>query len=67
MKNEFNPESDVDLYIEFDNPIGTKFIHLVNFLEEILKRKVDVLTSGGLKTIRILEVKDSIQQSLQYA
>ena len=66
LKDDFKPDSDVDLYIEFEKPIGTRFIHLIDYLEKILGRKVDVLTPGGLKTIRILEIKNSIQQSLKY-
>ena len=66
LKEDFNSESDIDLYIEFEKPIGTMFIQLIDFLETILKRKVDVLTPGGLKTIRILEIKKKIEQSLKY-
>lgn len=66
LKDEIVNESDIDLYIEFEKPIGTKFIHLIDYLENILGRKVDVITPGGLKTIRIVEIKNSIQKSLKY-
>ncbi|MCP5046977.1 MAG: nucleotidyltransferase, partial [bacterium] len=35
-----NESSDVDLVVEFETPIGFKFITLVEFLENKLGRKV---------------------------
>jgi predicted nucleotidyltransferase len=44
--------SDVDLIVEFQQPIGLRFIELIDELEELLGRKVDVLTPAGLGGIR---------------
>lgn len=62
----FNSESDVDLVIEFEKPIGLDFIRLSDFLEELLGRKVDLLTPEGIKSIRIDKVRMRITEGLIY-
>jgi uncharacterized protein len=42
-------DSDIDLIVEFCKPIGWEFIDLKEFLEEILGKKVDLVTKGALK------------------
>ena len=56
--------SDVDLIVEFQQPIGLRFIELVDDLEELLGRKVDVLTPAGLDGIRLSHVARQIQESV---
>jgi len=58
--------SDVDLMVEFDRPIGLKFMRLAEYLEKLLGRKVDVLTPDGLKGIRAKTAADSIRKGLKY-
>ena len=58
--------SDVDLVIEFERPIGLKFVNLCDYLEACLGRKVDVLTLAGIATIRNRSVAESITRSLVY-
>ena len=59
-RDEHNEQSDIDLLVEFQK--GTKnfdnFIHLVFFLEELLGRKVELITTDSLSPYigpRILE------------
>lgn len=58
--------SDIDLVVEFDRPIGFRFVELVEYLENILGKKVDVLTLAGIQNIRIEEIARSISQSIVY-
>ncbi len=58
--------SDIDLLLEFERPIGLRFIELVDYLENLLGRKVDVLTPAGIQNIRIERVARSISQSVVY-
>ena len=58
--------SDVDIFVEFDKPIGLEFIRMVEYLEKKLGRDVDVLTPGGLQGIRLKKVADHIRESLVY-
>ena len=58
--------SDVDLVIEFEQPIGLKFVDLCDYLEACLGRKVDVVTMAGIANIRNRSVAESITRSLVY-
>lgn len=42
-------ESDVDILVEFDKPIGWAFFDLQDLLEKELNLKVDLVTLAGLK------------------
>ena len=57
---------DVDLVVEFDRPIGLRFMELCDYLEECLERRVDVLTLTGVQHIRNPNVSRSILESLVY-
>ncbi len=59
-------KSDVDILIEFEKPIGFKFFELVEFLENLFQRKVEIITKEGLKSIRVRNVQDSIRESVLY-
>ncbi len=49
-RDEARPESDVDLLVEFDRPVGLfTFLRLKRYLEEILGRSVDLGTPDSLR------------------
>lgn len=49
-RGEAGPESDVDILVEFDRPIGMfEFLDVKDLLENTFKKKVDLVTSGALK------------------
>ena len=54
------------MIVEFEQPLGLKFIEFAEELERLLGRKVDVLTPEGLKGIRIRRVAEDIAQSVVY-
>jgi len=56
----------VDIIVEFEHPIGFKFFELVEYLEQLLGRKVDVLTPAGLQGIRVTRVAQDITESIVY-
>jgi predicted nucleotidyltransferase len=60
-------ESDIDLLVEFHEPIGLRFMDLVDYLETLLGRKVDLLTPAGLQGIRVKRVAKNINKSVVYA
>lgn len=43
------PDSDVDLLVEFSEPLGWEFFELEEILENALQRRVDIVTVGALK------------------
>lgn len=46
--NEETKDSDIDLLVEFDQPIGWKFLTLEIFLQKRLGRKIDLTTESAL-------------------
>jgi len=67
-KGTVTNESDIDFYVEFDLERLTfdKFFELIEFLESLTGRKVDIVTKDGLKTIRIPYIKEDIERSIIY-
>jgi hypothetical protein len=65
-KGTFDEASDVDLIVEFERPMGFKFIEFTEYLERLFGRKVDVLTPAGLEGIRISRVAKDISESIVY-
>jgi uncharacterized protein len=65
-RNAAKKDSDIDLIVELDRPLGLKFIELAEDLERLLGRRVDLLTPEGLKGIRIRAVAEDIAQSVSY-
>ncbi len=56
-RDEARPESDVDLIVEFEHPVGLlQFIELQQHLERILGCKVDLGTKRSLKS----RIKDQV-------
>jgi predicted nucleotidyltransferase len=59
-------DSDVDLVVEFEKPIGLKFIKLSDHIEKVLGKKVDILTPAGIESIRIKKIAEDIKKSIVY-
>ncbi len=66
IKGFSNETSDVDIVVKLKHPLGFKFNDLVEFLETLFQRKVDVLTEDGLNAIRIKKVSDDIKRTIAY-
>ena len=62
-RKEQQPQSDVDILVTFERPIGIEFIDLALELENLLGRKVDLVSKGGVKP-RYMAV---IEKDLEYA
>jgi predicted nucleotidyltransferase len=62
VRGEESEESDIDILVEFSEPIGWEFIDVKEFLEEILGREVDLVTVKALKP----QIKESIMKEVVY-
>jgi len=65
-KQKEKSDSDIDIVVEFSKPIGLKFMSLVEYLEELFGKKVDVLTKEGIKNIRVKKVSSDIEKDIIY-
>jgi len=61
VRNDFTPESDIDVIVEFTRPVGMEFIELAEDLENILQRKVDLVSRKGLREKTFDFIKEEIQ------
>jgi predicted nucleotidyltransferase len=60
--NTFTEESDIDILVELEKPIGWKFFSLEMFLENIFQRKIDLVTKNALKE----QIKENILKQIYY-
>ncbi len=49
VRNDFTIDSDIDIVVDFSQPIGIEFIDLANELEDLFKRKIDLVSKNGIK------------------
>ena len=55
-------DSDIDLLIELEKPIGWKFFSLEIYLEQIFGRKIDLVTKNALRE----KLKEDILNKVNY-
>jgi len=48
-RNDFNENSDIDILVDFNAPIGIKYIALANELEDLFQKKIDLVSRKGIK------------------
>jgi len=61
-RGEETSKSDVDILVEFSEPLGWEFFDLKEFLEEILSKKVDLVTENGIRP----QMKEKILNEVIY-
>lgn len=62
-RGQNNHSSDIDLLVEFSEPIGLfKFIELENYLSKLLGKKVDLVSKKALKAA----IKDDVLNEVIY-
>jgi uncharacterized protein len=59
-RDDFQEESDIDILIEYDQPLGIEFIDLAEELEKILQRKVDLVSKNGIKPKYFKEIQKDL-------
>ena len=60
--DSYNEESDIDLLVVLEKPIGWKFFSLELYLEQIFGRKIDLVTKNALKD----QIKENILKQVKY-
>lgn len=59
-RDDFRVDSDIDILVDFDKPIGIGFIDLAEELEKILHRKVDLVSEKGVKSKYMKEIQKDL-------
>lgn len=60
-RNEQHKDSDVDILVEFSAPVGIEFIDLGNYLERLLKLRVDLVSRNGVKPKYFQQIKNDLK------
>jgi len=60
LRSDFNTQSDIDILVELEGRIGSKFISLSLELEKVLGRKVDLVSKTGIKDKYFHSIKDEL-------
>jgi predicted nucleotidyltransferase len=60
--NTYSENSDIDILVELERPIGWKFFTLEMYLEKVFDRKIDLVTKNALKE----QIKDIIIKQVEY-
>ena len=68
VRDEMSGGSDIDFVVEFERGKATfkNVCGLVDFLEELFGREVDILTPDGIDSIRIKHVREEIKRNIEY-
>lgn len=67
VRDEQEGRSDIDLIVDFEEPSIENFMGLSSFLENLFRKKVEILTPAGVDSIRINHIKEEIKKSIVYA
>lgn len=60
VRGDYTPNSDLDVMVDFAEPVGFEFIHLADYLEKILDMPVDITTEDAIKPNRLHYIKENI-------
>ena len=60
VRNDFTTDSDIDIIVDFNKPIGIEFISLADELVRKLDRKVDLVSKAGIKPKYFKEIESEI-------
>jgi len=67
-RDEGREDSDVDIFVEFEKGKATfkNFAGLIDYLENLFGRPIDILTPAGIESIRIKDIKEHIKREIVY-
>ena len=59
-RNDYSESSDVDIIVDFSQPIGIEFIDLADLLEEKFHEQVDLVSKKGIKPQHFSSIENEI-------
>ncbi len=59
-RGDFHDKSDVDILVELNGKIGTRFFQIARELEELLQKKVDLVSQRGIKQDYFRQIKEDL-------
>ena len=67
-RDEASEKSDIDIVVEFERGRATfrNVARLIDFLENLFGKEIDLLTPDGIESIRIKHIKEQIKKEIEY-
>ena len=59
-RGDAEQDSDIDLLVDVDPKIGLKFVHLADYLESILGRKVDLVSRNAVSKRLLPSIEEDL-------
>lgn len=59
-RGEEKSDSDVDVLVELSEPIGLRFVELADDLEDIVGKKVDLVSKNSIKDKMMMRIKEEL-------
>jgi len=68
-KGTESEKSDIDFYVEFElSELDLdKYLRLIEYLEKLFNKKIDLVTKDGVESIRIPHIREEIKKEIVYA
>lgn len=60
VRDDFTINSDVDIIVDFSQPVGVEFIDLANLIEDRIGKPVDLVSRNGVKPRYYQEIASEI-------
>jgi uncharacterized protein len=61
VRDDYSPtSSDIDIIVDFSKPIGIEFVDLADYIEKILRKKVDLVSKKGIKSKYLAQIESEI-------
>ena len=60
VRDDFSSQSDIDIIVDFSQPIGIEFIDLANYIEFKLKKQIDLVSKKGIKQSYMSQIENEI-------
>jgi hypothetical protein len=60
VRDDFTSKSDIDIIVDFSQPIGVEFIDLANYIELKLKKQIDLVSKKGIKQSYMKQIEKEI-------
>lgn len=60
VRDDFTSESDVDIIVDFSQPLGIEFVDLADLIEDKIGKPVDLVSRKGIKPRYFEEISSEI-------
>lgn len=61
VRDDYSPAiSDIDIIVDFSQPIGIEFVDLADYIEKVLNKKVDLVSKKGIKQKYFSQIESEI-------